>query len=239
MMKKVLNDLFDYKGMKIYQYDNGFKFSLDSILLAEFVSLRKKDTKILDLCTGNAVVPLILSTKYPCVISGVEIQNEIFQLGKESVDLNKKQEQIHLINDNIMNINKYFKNNSIDVITCNPPYFKQNKKAVINNSISKALARHEICATLEDIVSVVSKLLKNDGQFYLVHRTERLEEIITLLNKYNLHIKKIQFVYYNTAKDSHLVLFKIIKNANMGLKINSPLFIDELESFQNIFDIKE
>ena len=124
-MKIVLNDLFDYKNRFIYQLEDGFKFSLDSILLAEYVKL-KDNLKILDMCSGNCAIPLILSTKTKSKIVAFEIQNIIAKLASDSVLYNKLEDQIKVINDDISNIGNYFEKEEYDIITCNPPYFKNN-----------------------------------------------------------------------------------------------------------------
>lgn len=124
MISKVKNDLFDYKNRYIMQMKDGFKFSLDSLLLAEFVKVKKDDKKILDMCTGNAPVPLVLSLKTNAEIVGFEIQKEISELALESVAINGLEKNIRIINDDIKNIDNYFESNTFDIITCNPPYFK-------------------------------------------------------------------------------------------------------------------
>ena len=151
-MKIVKNDLFDYKNRYIWQIDGGFKFSLDSILLAEYVKVRN-NLSILDMCTGNAPIPLIISTKTNSKIVGFEIQKDIANLAKKSVEENKLGNQIKIINDDIKNIGKYEEKNSFDVITCNPPYFKENS-SLVNKNDYKSLARHEITINLDNIFSL-------------------------------------------------------------------------------------
>ncbi len=233
-MIKVLNDLYDY-DLKIYQDKDKFKFSLDSILLAEFVNIKLTTKKILDLCTGNAPIPLILSTKTKAEITGVEIQKDIFDLGNKSVLLNHKENQIKLINDDANNCKNYFPGNNFDVITCNPPYFKFEKTAIVNKTMEKAIARHEIKINLCDIINISNYLLKSKGSLYLSHRTERLEEIINILNKNNYSVKTLQFIYPSKNKPSEMVLIEAVKNGNSGLKVLNPIFIEEYSSYQGIF----
>ena len=237
-MKSVLNDLYDYKNMKIYQLEGAFKFSVDSILLAEYVTVTSSKQIIVDLCTGNAVVPLILSTKYDNKIIGIELQKVIAKLALDSVLKNKK-EQITIVNDDINNILNHIRPESVDIVTCNPPYFKKNNKSLINENSIKAIARHEIAVTLEEIVKAASKILKNNKYFYLVHRTDRLEEIIVLLNKYNFYIKNMQFVYSKTNNNATLVLIKASKNGNDGMTVSFPVITENLNTFQNIFEGEE
>lgn len=233
-MKKVLNDLYDY-GLKIYQDEDNFKFSLDSILLAEFVEINDRYT-IVDFCTGNAPVPLILSTKSKAKLYGIEVQKEIYDLAMESIRENNLESRISIINDNIKNVSKYIKDESVDVVTCNPPYFKYNKDSLVNLTKEKSIARHEIEMNLEDIMIFAKYILKNKGSLYLVHRCDRLEEIILSMNKYNFSIKKLQFIYTNDNKNSIMVLIKAIKNGKTGsLKVLPPINILDYKSYKNIF----
>ncbi len=238
IVKKSVNDLFDYDGLKIYQYEDSFKFSLDSILLAEFVETKKKVDIIVDFCTGNAPVPFILSTKFDSLIYGFEIQNSIYNLAKLSVSINNKNKQIKIINSNIKNIFEYILPESVDVVTCNPPYFKYNKdSSLINENVNKAIARHEIEKNLEDIMVSDKYILKNKGDLYLVHRCDRLEEIVVLLNKYSFSIKKLQFIYTGFNKDAILVLIKAVKNGKIGsLKVCKPINIIDYKSYKGIFE---
>lgn len=226
----VLNDLYDY-NLKIYQDSTAFKFSLDSILLAEFVILKKKD-KVLDLCTGNASISLILSYYYQNKIVGFEIQKEIANLAQESIKYNSKDEQIEIINDNISNIKNYFPGNNFDVIVCNPPYYKAS---LTNQNRIKSIARHEIKIDLESIFKIVVFSLKSNGTFYLVHIPERLEEILYFCEKYKIIAKKIQFIYTNKDKNANIVLVKCVKGASNGLKVSKPLILERNISYQNIF----
>ena len=225
-MKKVLNDLYDYPNMKIYQYDEAFKFSLDSILLAELVQIHKNDENILDLCTGNAVIPLILSTKTSIPIIGIEYQKEIYDLASLSIEYNQKSPQISCINDDLLNTDKYFPGNNFDIITCNPPYFKYHSKEFLNHDELKQIARHEVKVTLEDIVRVSSFHIKDKGNFYMVHICERLQEIMILLEKYHFRMKDLYMVYPNKRSKAFLVLFRAIKGGNIGMKVHSSIYID-------------
>lgn len=233
-MAIVLNDLYDY-DLKIYQDEDKFKFSLDSLLLAEFVKKNKKDRQLLDLCTGNAPLPMILKRKFPSLnIIGIEIQKSIYELGLKSIFYNK--EDIELLNMNAKEAIHYFPGNKFDIITCNPPYFKVSKESLTNPDQTKAIARHEIEITLEEIFEIASFLLKNQGKFYLVHRPVRLEEMIELALKYNLHVKEIQFVYTRLEDCAIMVLLKFVKNANTGVKVYSKIINRETKTYKNIFD---
>ncbi len=232
---KVINDLYDYENYKIIQDNEVFKFSLDSILLAEFITELKKTDKVLDLCTGNGVIPLILSYYFSNEIVALEIQDYIADLAKESIELNHLENQIKVINDDAKNIKKYFPGNIFEVIAANPPYFKYQEKSLINENEKKAIARHEICLNLEELFQVVKYALKENGTFYLVHLPNRLEEILFLCEKYQIIAKQIQFIYTNLNNNATIVLIKCINNSNNDLKINAPLYISQYKSYKNIF----
>lgn len=235
---QVINDLYDY-GLKIVQDSDYFKFSLDSLLLSEFVEIEKSDRKLLDLCSGNAPLPLIVGKKHNIEITGVEIQKEIYDLAIKSIEINKLS-NIHLLNSNAKDLKNYFPGNNFDIITCNPPFFKYNQTSLINESRTKAIARHELTITLEEIFDITKYLLKDNGKFYLIHRPERLEEIISLANKYNLHPKNIIFISSEIEKAAHMVLLKMVKNARIGVKIKSIVINREVKTYQNIFkDVKK
>ena len=236
-MSIVLNDLFDYDGMKIYQDSDKFKFSLDSILLAEFVDNLNVDT-IVDFCTGNAPVPLILSTKTKAKIYGFEIQKNIYDLAVKSIDTNNLNQQIVVYNDNLKEVSKYLKDECADLVTCNPPYFKyKDIGSLINEDKEKAIARHEITMDLDSLIKSVKYVLKNKAPLYMVHRCDRLEEVIDTLNKYGFKVKKLQFIYAGFNKEAIMVLIKATKNGNSGsLKVMPPIDILNLKSYKGIFE---
>ena len=236
-MSKVLNDLFDY-GLYIYQDVDKFKFSLDSILLAEFVELKSTTKVIVDFCTGNAPLPMILSTKTDSKIYGFEIQKEVYKLARMSVKENNLESQIELINANLKDAFEYILPETVDVVTCNPPYFKYDKKkSLINDDESKAIARHEITMNLDDVMIAARYILKNKASLYIVHRCDRLEEIIDCLGKYNFRVKKLQFIYAGYGKEAIMVLIKATKNGNVGsLKVDPPIDILKYKSYKGIFE---
>ena len=233
MKLEVQNDLYDY-GLKIYQDNELFKFSLDSLLLTEFVDIKKSDRKLLDLCSGNAPLPLIIASRHDIEVTGVEIQKEIYDLALKSIKENNLT-NIKMLNCNVKDLKNYFPGNNFDIITCNPPFFKVDKTSLINEDLKKAMARHEITITLEEILEVVKYTLKESENNYLVHRPERLEEILVLANKNNLHVKEMIFVYSNIKKDAIMVLLKFRKNARLGVKIKSVVINRNIKTYQNIF----
>jgi tRNA1(Val) A37 N6-methylase TrmN6 len=241
---KVINDLLDYDGLKIVQDDNFFNFSLDSVLLPNFVNVKTRTKKILDLGTGNAPIPLIFSCLYKDVdIYGVEIQKKIYDLAKESIEMNNLQDRITLINDDMKNLDNYFDINSFDVIVSNPPYFKMNEGSNLNECEEKTIARHEKTITLDEIVKIAARFLKNGGTFGMVHRTDRLIEIIETFKKYNIEPKRIRLVYPKENEESNMVLIEGLKDGKTGLKILPPLIAhysngDYTEEVKNMFKIE-
>ena len=215
---RTLNDLVGYKNLKIYQEEDWFRFSLESILLPNFVTINLRDQNIIDLCTGNAPIPLVLTTRTKAKIYGVEIQEDIYKLGVDSVVYNKLEDQITLINDDVNNLKKYFNTEYFDIITVNPPYFKYIESSMINKNDQKTIARHEKSLTLNEIVKISRYLLKNNGRIAMVHRTERLLEVLDTLKSNNLVPKKLQFIYPNYDKESKLFMVEAIKNGKDGLK---------------------
>ena len=220
-----INDLVYFKNIKIVQDKDYFNFSLDSVLLPNFVDITKKTKMILDMCTGNAPIPLILSTKTDAKIYAVELQKEVYNLAKETIKINKLDNQIVLINNNIKNLKKIFNTETFDIITCNPPYFTNKEDSIINENIVKSIARHEIEMELEDVMLISKALLKNEGSLVLVHRTDRLIEIIELMRKHNIEPKRMRLIYPKINTESNLVLIDGRKNGKKGLKILPPLYI--------------
>jgi len=241
---KVINDLLNYSGMKIVQVNEYFNFSLDSVLLPNFVTLNKGIKKILDLGTGNAPIPMILSTLTDAELYGIELQKEIYELAIESIKINNLEDRIKIINDNMKNLNQYFEPNSFDVIVSNPPYFKLNEQSNLNECIQKTIARHEKEIKLNEIVELARKFLKNNGIFAMVHRTERLIEIIEILKANNLEPKKVQLIYPKEGSESNMVLIEARKNGKVGLKVLEPIFVhnengEYRENIKKIFTTKE
>lgn len=234
-MAAVLNDLYDYVPLKIYQDDRYFKFSLDSVLLAEFVDVSRKPKSIIELCSGNCAVSMILSTKVDASITAVELQKEIYNLGKKSIEYNKLSDKINIVNSDIKNVRNYFPGNKVDVIVCNPPYFKKNDHSYVNDEYIKAVARHEIMIDLEEIICISSRILQLNGELYLIHRSERLDEIINCCIKYNINVKNIQLISTKQDKNPSLVIVRCVRGGKKGVKINPTLCIDKVCSFKNIF----
>lgn len=227
-VENVINDLVGYDNLKIVQNSNYFNFSLESLMIPRFCVL-KNNMKIIDFCTGNAPIPMILSTLTDSNIIGVELQKEIYNLAVQSIKINNLEDRITLLNMNVLDIFNVYETDSFDLITCNPPYFKVNEFSNLNNNMIKSIARHEIEIKLEDICRISKKLLKNNGSLVLVHRTDRLSEIINLLLKYNLQPKRIRFLYPKEQENSNLVLIDARKNGKIGLKVLPPLICHNMD----------
>lgn len=222
---KILNDLLDYEGIKINQRTDMFNFSLDTVLLARFATLNYKTKNILDIGTNNAAIPLILSTLNSATITGIEIQPEAVQLAEENVLLNQKNAQIKIVQNDI---NEYVKTNAnfkYDLILCNPPFFKIGESKLNEKSKLLIPARHETTLTLQDIIFAAKKLIANRGYFAIIHRTARLFEITSLLNKYRFNIKRLQFIHSFQESEANNVLIEARFQGGEGLIIEKPIVV--------------
>lgn len=219
------NYLLGYKNLRVYQDSEMFNFSLDSVLLPNFVTINKNIKNILDIGCGNLPVSLILTTKTDASITAVEIQKDVYDIALKNLELNNKKNQINIINADIRDLYKNFETEYYDVIVCNPPFFKVSKDSHLNKNDYKTIARHEVFLNLDDLFSISKKILKNNGIISIVHRPERLLDIIYAMRKYNIMPKKIQFVYPKKDKEANILLIEGTKNGNSGMKILPPLFV--------------
>lgn len=222
---KVRNRLLNFGDNIIYQDDEWFAFSLDSVLLSNFVSVKLTDKKILDMACGNAPIPMLLTFRTNASIYGIDIQKEVIELGIQSIHENKMDKQISLDVLDINNVEDKFLAEFFDVITCNPPYFKYSNNDNINLNMNKRISRHEVLVNLDTIVQKASYLLKNGGTFAMVHRPDRLIEIIDVMEKYNIAPKKLQLCYSKVNSNCNLILIEGNKNGKSGLKILSPVIV--------------
>ena len=220
---EVINDLLGYDNMKIIQNTDMFSFSLDSVLLANFVSLNKNITNVLDIGCGNAPIPLILSTKTSAFITGVEIQPDVYDMARRSVSINNLDDRINIVNDDINNYASNIESDSFDVITCNPPFFKVSPGSNFNESEYKVIARHEVKLDLNQLFKISRKLLKNGGVVSIVHRPDRLIDIISVMRENNIEPKRLRFIYPKDGRKCNMILVEGSKNGNSGLKILPPL----------------
>ena len=224
---KTINYLLGYKNLKIVQDTEMFNFSLDSVLLPNFVTLNKKVKKILDIGCGNAPIPLILSTKCSAKITGVEIQKDVYDMAIESVKINNLQDRIKIVNDDINEFYKKCETDTYDVITCNPPFFKYVETSNINKNEYKTIARHELKFNINQLFLIAKKILKNDGSIAIVHRPERLIEIVFEMKKNNIEPKRLQFIYPKHDSKANIMLIEGVKNGKPGLKILEPIYTHE------------
>lgn len=227
MKNEVINDLLGYEGLKIIQRPDIFNFSLDSTLLAYFVTINKNDKNIIDLGTGNAPIPIFLTLRTKAHIYGVEIQEEIYDLAKRSVELNNLQEQITIINEDARTIHKTLGVSTFDVVTVNPPYFPYQESSNINKNDYLTIARHEVCFNLDEVLQTSRRLLKDGGTLAMVHRAERMMDILETFRKYQVEPKRIRFVYpKQNSTEALAILIEGKKNGKKGaLKILKPLYV--------------
>lgn len=228
-MEKLLEneriDDLEYKGLKIIQNKTGFCFGIDSILLSDFASEIQKKSKIIDLGTGTGIIAILTTVKTNADKTiGVEIQKSVYEMAKRSVKLNHLEDKIEIINEDVKNLPNILEMGTFDAVVSNPPY-KKVGTGLVNDNEQKLISRHEITATLEDFIKTSNKLLKDKGSMYLVHRPERLADIIENLRKYKLEPKRIRYVYPSMEKEANLVLIKAVKNARPFLKIEAPLYV--------------
>ena len=218
-------DDLELKGLKIIQNKEGFCFGIDSVLLSDFAKNIENNSLVLDLGTGTGIIPILLCGKTNLKkVIGVEVQEKIAEMAKRSIKLNNLEDRFQVINENILNLKNIYQNQTFDVVVTNPPYKKKNS-GIINENHEKLISRHEIEANLEDFIKVSKDLLKDKGEFYMVHRPERLVDILSIMRKEKLEPKVLRMVYSNKNKEPKLVLIKGIKNAKPFLKVEKNLYI--------------
>lgn len=215
----------DINGLKIIQNKNIFKFGMDAVLLSDFAKEIKSGKRIMDMCAGNAAISLLLSAKTNDTnITAVEIQEESANLAKRSVELNNLNNRINVLCMDLNNLNESFNSGSFDAIVCNPPY-KKSSDGLKNSADAKTIARHEVLCSLEDVIRISCYLLKSNGAIYMVHRPERLCDIIELMRKYKLEPKQIRFIQPKLNSPANLVLIKAVKGGKPFLKLMENLIV--------------
>jgi tRNA1(Val) A37 N6-methylase TrmN6 len=220
----LVHDVLHTKGLPIVQSDDSFRYSLDSLLLAYFTPLTKSDKRIVDLCSGNAPIPLYLSLRTSAHIDAVDHHLPAFDNATASIQLNHKDTQItpHLLD--VKDCYKTLGHDCYDVVTCNPPYFSTAKPSVVSKSMAQASARHETTLTLEEVLIAAKRLLKNKGVLSMIHRVERLEELFLLSHQHHLVVKTLRFVHSFKDQPANVVLVTIKKGAlSGGLSILPPV----------------
>lgn len=237
-------DDLQYQGLKIIQNEKGFCFGIDAVLLSDFAKNIKEDSVVIDLCSGTGIIAILLEAKTKAKkIYAVEIQKEMAEMSSRSVILNHQQEKIEVINEDLKKINTIFGKATIDAITVNPPY-KKAGSGIINELDTKTISRHEVLCTLEDIIQVASIVLKTSGSIYMVHRTERLVDVISIMRKYKIEPKRIRLIHPSVQKAPNLFLIQGIKNAKPFLKVEEPLYVydnkgDYTETIHEIYHIEK
>ena len=223
MENERLDDL-QRNGLKIIQKTDGFCFGMDAVLLSGFASV-KPGERALDLGTGTGIIPLLLSAKTKGEHNtGLEIQTESKKMAQRSVALKKKEKKIDIIQGDIKEASRIFGAASFDVVTSNPPYMN-DAHGLKNPGDVKAISRHEVLCTLEDVVREGTKALKPGGRFYMVHRPHRLAEIITVMRQYKLEPKRMKFVHPFADKDANMVLIEAVRGGGAWLKLEPPVIV--------------
>ncbi len=225
-------DDLEINNLKIIQNKNGFCFGMDSVLLSDFAKTIKTGSSVIDLGTGTGILPILLSSKTKKTkFTGIEIQNDVAQMAQKSVKLNNLEDRIEILNLDILELKQKYKKGNFDVVITNPPYKKINS-GIINVDENKMISKHEITASLEDFIESATYLLKDLGEFYMVHRPNRLVDIFNIMRNKKIEPKKIRFVFPNKNKNANLILIKGIKNAKPFLQYENNLYIyDEKENY--------
>ena len=221
-------DIISNSGIIINQDKELYSFNLDTILLYNFAKPAQKG-KIVDLCSGNGAIGLTLANKTKAQIYLVEIQKKLAELSQNSIEDNHLDNQVHLINADLKDIQKYLDHDTIDTIVCNPPYFKVNQNTATKENPVLANARHEILADLEDVCYAIKVLLKENSHVFLVYRPERLTELLIEMSKQKLQARKLRFVRTTKQKVANLVLVdavKTVKEASLQIEPDLVMYDD-------------
>ncbi|TCI28314.1 tRNA1(Val) (adenine(37)-N6)-methyltransferase [Exiguobacterium sp. SL-10] len=221
-----LDDLLGRPG-KIIQSDDVFSFSLDAVLLAEFVWVPIQKGKLVDLCAGTGAIPLFLSYRTKGTVTGVEIQPRLVDMANRSIGVNDLDDRLHIVEGDVKHAASVLGHARYDVVTCNPPYFLANETSLRNQNEHHTIARHEVLCTLEDCIRSASQLVKPGGKVAFVHRPERLLDIITLMRAYRIEPKRMQLVYPKQGRDANTLLIEGSKDGKAGLTILPPFVVYE------------
>ena len=223
MERERIDDL-GINGYQIIQKEQGFCFGMDAVLLSDFAQV-KNGGRVLDLGTGTGILPILMEAKTKAVhLTGLEIQPEMAKMAARSVKLNHLEDKIEIVEGDIKEASAIFSHDSFDTITSNPPYMI-GQHGLRNPDMPKAIARHEVLCNLEDVVSQASKVLKERGRFYMVHRPFRLAEIMNVLTKYRLEPKRMQLVYPYIDREPNMVLIEALKGGNSRVTVEPPLIV--------------
>lgn len=209
-------------GLKIIQSREVFSFSMDAVLLARFANVPKKG-KIIDLCTGTGVIPLLISPRTKAEIRGIEIQERLYDMAHRSVTMNGLEQQIQLIQGDLKELPQQYGDGYFDYLTCNPPYMPAGGDTNLNPHI--AIARHEIMCTLEDVVRISSRIVRSGGKVAYVHRPSRLVDLLMLMREYRIEPKRLQLVHPRKDQEANMVLVEGIRDGGKELKLLPPLIV--------------
>ena len=232
-----LDDL-QRNGYQIIQKKDGFCFGMDAVLLSGFAAV-KPGEKAIDLGTGTGIIPILLEAKYEGEhYTGMEIQDEVAEMAARSVALNHLEEKVSIVKGDIKEASRLFGAASFDVVTSNPPYMN-DAHGLKNPDLPKAIARHEVLCTLDDVAREAAKLLRPGGRFYMVHRPHRLIEIITALTKYKLEPKRMKMVHPFVDKEANMVLIEAVRGGKSMIKVEAPIVVYREPGVytQEIYDI--
>ena len=232
-----LDDL-QRNGYQIIQKKDGFCFGMDAVLLSGFAAV-KPGEKAIDLGTGTGIIPILLEAKYEGEhYTGLEIQDEVAEMAARSVALNHLEERVSIVKGDIKEASRLFGAASFDVVTSNPPYMN-DAHGLKNPDLPKAIARHEVLCTLDDVAREAAKLLRPGGRFYMVHRPHRLIEIITALTKYKLEPKRMKMVHPFVDKEANMVLIEAVRGGKSMIKVEAPIVVYREPGVytQEIYDI--
>ena len=225
----IRTDDLGINNLKYIQDSDLFCFGTDSVLLSDFARAKSGDT-VIDLCTGGGIVPILMSAKYNAKkFYGIEIQKRSYELAVKNIEINALGDKVHFICDDIANVLSHFKSGSADVVTCNPPYMKADA-GFKNPDEPKAIARHEICTNLDGVIEAAEKVLKFGGNFFLVHRADRLCDILYKLREKKLEPKRVQFIAPSPEKAPVLVLVEAKKGASPSLKFEPNIYVNDNNS---------
>jgi len=215
------------KDIQIIQSAQVFSFSLDAVLLGDFATIPKAaKTKTVDLCAGNGAVGLFASSQTRGTIIEVEIQPRLADMAQRSVQLNDLSDRMQVLNQDLLTVTSQVKKDSVDIVLCNPPYFKDHPTSRKNPNPYLALARHELSANLDQIIAVTSALLKMNGKAYFVHRPERLDDLFAMMRQHRLAPKRIRFVHPKADREANMVLVEMIKDGRPnGVRILPPVVV--------------
>lgn len=214
-------------NVKILQKRRGYRFSIDSILLAHFVRL-KEGQRIVDLGTGSGVIPIILATRVKSTeIWGVEIQEELVEMAKRNIEMNHLQGRVHIVKGDVRKLADRMQSEEFDIVLTNPPY-RKIRSGRLNLQREKAIARHEIKGSLPYMAKIAFRLLRPKASFYLVYPAVRLVDLITFVRESRLEPKRLRLVHPNAEKGAKLILLEALKAGRPALEIHPPLFIQDL-----------